>query len=421
MRVIVGIFFKFANKLPELYSNIKLQYMRKFILSFVLGVFALAASAGETPVKPSCGGFVTNGFWNNWEISAGIGVGTALTNGTNYGRFGNRIGFEGNISALKWITPVTGFRVQFQGGRFLNTDLEKGKVKWPYVFAHADLTINLSNWIGGYRDDRAYYLVPFIGFGYMTSNFTEEMHTQYNANTRQDFAFTYGLLNKFRISPSVDFNIELKSLLVKSELCPTETSGSYLFGFSATAGFTYRFNKRGWERGVPGYTAEDIAAFQEAVAARNAELEDSQAENARLNRELAAAQAAAAQAAAASDKAKADAAAAAARELNPVATSVILYDINTSKLSPKEKTRLLLMAEVIKNGPKDKVYTLQGHADKQTGTAALNKRLSENRAKNVYDFLVANGVNPKQLTYEGLGDAENPYNIQKANRAVVIK
>ena len=43
--------------------------------------------------------------------------------------------------------------------------------------------------------------------------------------------------------------------------------GSYLFGFSATAGFTYRFNKRGWQRGVAGYTVADIQAFQDAVAA----------------------------------------------------------------------------------------------------------------------------------------------------------
>ena len=43
-------------------------------------------------------------------------------------------------------------------------------------------------------------------------------------------------------------------------------------------------------------------------------------------------------------------------------------------------------------------------------------------AKSVYDFLVKCGVNPKQLTYEGKGNAANVYeNNQKANRAVIIK
>ena len=102
--------------------------------------------------------------------------------------------------------------------------------------------------------------------------------------------------------------------------------------------------------------------------------------------------------------------------------SVIFYDYSMSKLTSKEKTRLLLMAEVIKNGPEERVYKIQGHADKQTGTPAGNKRVAENRAKNVYDFLVANGVNPKQLNYEGKGNSPDPFKkVQAANRAAIIQ
>mgnify|MGYP000808319969 CR=1 FL=1 len=72
------------------------------------------------------------------------------------------------------------------------------------------------------------------------------------------------------------------------------------------------------------------------------------------------------------------------------------------------KTRRMI-AEQIKSGSKDAVYQIVGHADQQTGTAAGNKRVAENRAKSVYDFLVKCGVNPKQLTYEGKGNAANVY------------
>ena len=103
-------------------------------------------------------------------------------------------------------------------------------------------------------------------------------------------------------------------------------------------------------------------------------------------------------------------------------TSIIFYDYSMSKLTPKEKTRLELMADLIKSGPKDRVYKIEGHADQQTGTAAGNKRVAENRAKSVYDFLVKCGVNPKQLTYEGKGNEPDIYkNNQKANRAVIVK
>ena len=121
--------------------------------------------------------------------------------------------------------------------------------------------------------------------------------------------------------------------------------------------------------------------------------------------------------------ARAAAEAAAAQKVNTLSpTSIIFYDYSMSKLTPKEKTRLELMADLIKSGPKDRVYKIEGHADQQTGTAAGNKRVAENRAKSVYDFLVKCGVNPKQLTYEGKGNAANVYeNNQKANRAVIIK
>ena len=400
--------------------------MKKLILAFTLVAFAAAsARAEDTPKKPSFAGFVSNGFWDNWEISAGLGGGTALSNSGNSGALGDRFGFEGNFSVTKWIHPVVGFRGQLQGGWVNNFDADRGLMTWPYLFVHTDVLINASNWIGGYREDRAWYGVPFFGFGYMASNFTDRSQRENLAGTSQTFAFTAGLLNKFRLSPAFDFNIELKGLLVNSEICPAAMNGSYLFGLSATAGITYRFNRRHWERGVPGYTADDIRAFQDAVSAGNAALEAAKAENARLNDDLTAARnaAKAAEAAAAQAEAKAAAEAAAARNANTLSpTSVILYDYSMSKLSSKEKTRLELMADVIKNGPKDRVYRIEGHADQQTGTPAGNKRVAENRAKSVYDYLVKCGVNPKQLTYEGKGNEANIYeNNQQANRAVIIK
>ena len=240
--------------------------MKKLILILAVVAFATTAWAQETPKKPSFAGFVSNGFWDNWEMSLGGGVGTALTNGSNSGSFGKRLGFEANFSLVKWVHPVVGMRLQLQGGQFANYDADLGKLKWPYLFVHSDFMLNFSNWAGGYRDDRAYYLVPFVGFGYLATNFTDKSQEDNMTGTHQAFAFSYGLLNKFRLSRSFDFNIELKGMLAPSRVCPAKTDGSYLFGFSATAGFTYRFNKRGWQRGVAGYTAADIQAFQDAVA-----------------------------------------------------------------------------------------------------------------------------------------------------------
>lgn len=399
--------------------------MKRFLLAFAcVALTATTVWAEGTPKKPSVKGFVSNGFWDNWEISVGAGVGTALTNGNDLGKMGDRLGFEGNFAVTKWMHPIAGVRLQMQGGWFNNIDPEMGKKEWPYVFVHTDFMLNFSNWVGGYREDRAYYAVPFVGFGYIAGNITDKSQRENFTGKTHDFAFAFGLLNKFRLSPSFDFNIELKSLLTHSDISALDLPGNYLFGFAATAGFTYRFNQRGWQRGVAGYTADDIRAFQDAVAAGNDALACAQNENDRLSRELCDAKAAAVAAQADADAANARAARAAreAAELSSECpTSIILYDYSASKLTAKDKTRLELTAELIKNGPKDRVYTIQGHADQQTGTKAGNKIVAEKRAKNVYDYLIKCGVSAKQLRYEGLGDSANPYSVQKANRAAIIK
>ena len=301
-----------------------MNIMRKIFLTFLLVAFASAAFAEGTPKKPSVAGFVSNGFWDNWEVSAGFGTGAAFSNGGNSGSWGDRFGFEGNLSVTKWLHPVFGMRAQLQGGWFNNFDSQIGKMTWPYMFGHVDFMVNASNWIGGYRADRAWYAVPFAGFGYMASNFTDRSQRENASGSRQDFAFTAGLLSKFRLSPAFDFNIELKGLLTKSGICPAEMNGSYLAGLSATAGITYRFNQRGWERGVPGYTADDIRAFQNAVAAGNSALEAARSENADLANRLKAAEAEA-------DAAKA-AAAAAASSSKIQSNSIGLTELNFSRL-----------------------------------------------------------------------------------------
>ena len=84
--------------------------------------------AQDTPKKPSFAGFVSNGFWDNWEVSFGLGTGTAFSNGGNIGPHSERFGFEGNFSLTKWLHPVVGVRGQLQGGYFNNFHPTFGKM-----------------------------------------------------------------------------------------------------------------------------------------------------------------------------------------------------------------------------------------------------------------------------------------------------
>lgn len=46
----------------------------------------------------------------------------------------------------------------------------------------------------------------------------------------------------------------------------------------------------------------------------------------------------------------------------------------------------------------------EGHTD-DVGTAAYNQKLSERRAKSVRDYLVAGGISPRRITFEGFGES----------------
>lgn len=387
--------------------------MKKFFLLLAATLIAVTASAQE----PNHGKrVVAGGFWDNWELSAGMGAGMHTERGSGDSAFGQKLGFEGNFSIVKWVSPVVGLRAQLQGGRLSNYDLEAGRRRWPYLFAHGDVLINFSNLVGGYREDRAYYLIPFAGAGSVWSNFTDKSQAETGRGTAQDFALTAGLLHKFRLSPAVDFHIEMKSWLTNTSVIPIELKERSTWALSLTAGFAYRFNRRGWDRVEDiAYTAEDLAAYQQAADQQTEALKAAQAENEQLKKALTEERDRAARAeAAAADTAQQP------RVKEKEAETLILFSIGSTMLTKQEQLRLEQVAEMIKRGPKENRYKLEGYADKQTGTKELNERLAAERARQVYDFLVGKGVNPDVLSYEGMGE-ENPFPRQETNRSVRIR
>lgn len=79
------------------------------------------------------------------------------------------------------------------------------------------------------------------------------------------------------------------------------------------------------------------------------------------------------------------------------ASTATFFEISSANLRPADKARIKLYADDIKAGSKDQVYVITGYADKATGSASINQKLSEKRAKAVYDALIAEGVDAKQL------------------------
>ena len=162
------------------------------------------------------------------------------------------------------------------------------------------------------------------------------------------------------------------------------------------------------------YTDADIAAYTAAIAA----LEGSLAA-ARNNEKSLADQLAAANKALQDAKGK--------KEVFVNGACPAFFKINSAALSQRNKILLDLVADEINASPADKTFTVPEGCmfvmgDKETGSAAYNQKLSEERAQAVAEYLESKGVKADRLIVKGYGATVQPFsgNIEN-NRVVVIK
>ena len=81
----------------------------------------------------------------------------------------------------------------------------------------------------------------------------------------------------------------------------------------------------------------------------------------------------------------------------------IHYETNDYSLTQESKVLLAMFIEFLKENPTVKVE-IQGHTD-DIGRDDDNLRLSENRAKSVYDYVVSQGIPANRLRYKGYGES----------------
>jgi len=99
-----------------------------------------------------------------------------------------------------------------------------------------------------------------------------------------------------------------------------------------------------------------------------------------------------------------------------VSLSGILFDVGKATLKPASQITVAKLAGILMVFPNMNL-SIEGYTD-STGSADLNMRLSMDRARSVYEFLMAQGISNSRMKYQGFGP-ENPVapNDTEANRA----
>lgn len=352
----------------------------------------------------------TNRFWSNWFISAGGGVNLYFGDHDKQVKFGKRLAPAVDVAIGKWFTPGIGVRFAYSGlsvkgatqtGIHSTGEEVPGKggygywltkQKFNYFNFHLDAMFNVSNLFFGYNPNRVYSLSPYVGLGVMKTNDTPKA---------TEIAGHFGLLNSFRLCDALDLNLDIRGTLV-SDAFDGEAYGRGGEGMlSATVGLTYKFKKRGWDK------AKTVVRIDNrAINALRQQLADAEAENDRLKRALAEGN---------RQKAK--------EIVTKASANLVTFPIGKATLSNEARANLSLLAEAIKSGDGNVVYTITGYADAGTGSKRINERLSKRRAEAVRDCLVKEfGVSESQLRVDYKGGVDNMfYDDPRLSRAVITK
>lgn len=352
----------------------------------------------------------TNRFWSNWFVSAGGGVNLYFGDHDKQVKFGKRLAPAVDVAIGKWFTPGIGVRFAYSGlsvkgatqtGIHSTGEEVPGKggygywltkQKFNYFNFHLDAMFNMSNLLFGYNPNRVYSLSPYVGLGVMKTNDTPKA---------TEIAGHFGLLNSFRLCDALDLNLDIRGTLV-SDAFDGEAYGRGGEGMlSATVGLTYKFKKRGWDK------AKTVVRIDNrAINALRQQLADAEAENDRLKRALAEGN---------REKAK--------EIVTKASANLVTFPIGKATLSNEARANLSLLAEAIKAGDGNVVYTITGYADAGTGSKRINERLSKRRAEAVFNCLVKEfGVSESQLRVDHKGGVDNMfYDDPRLSRAVITK
>ena len=375
--------------------------MKKLFIALAFAGISLSSMAqdADPTLKYSV---ATNSFWSNWFIQVGADW-NAWYSGQEHGQDLSTSPFKKfrsnpgvSVAVGKWFTPGLGLRTKLSGiwGKNVTDDNNDGNGN-KYWTLNEHVLFNLSNMLCGYNPDRIWNFIPFAGAG-LTRSMT---YNTYAMN------YSIGILNTFRVSKKVGINFELgwDRLEGDADGCDITNGNrgwdSHDNKLYAEVGLTYNLGKASWDK-TPDVDAIK-ALSQSQIDALNAQLNDANAENARLKKLLA-------------EKPKE---APAVKELVHTPVSVF-FNINKSKVaSKKDLVNVQALAKYAVDNNSKLVVT--GFADSATGKPAYNQALSEKRAETVADELVKMGVSRDNITTKGNGGVDELSPVSFNRRATV--
>lgn len=374
--------------------------MKKLFIVLALAGMSLTSMAQEDPtLKYSV---ATNSFWSNWFIQAGAEW-TAWYSNEEHGSGFDRSPFKkfrsnpgASIAIGKWFTPGLGLRTKLQGiwGKSVTDENNYGNHN-SYWTLNEQAMFNLSNLICGYNPNRVWNLIPFAGAG-ITRTMTYDLYAM---------QLSVGIQSSWRLSKHLNIYLEGGWNRLEGDADGVDWSNgnrgwdSHDNMFYAELGLNFNLGKATWDK-VPDVDAIK-ALSQSQIDALQKQLDDANAENARLKNMLA----------------NQKPASQSVKEYVTTPVSVFFNINKTNIASQKDLVNVQALANYAKDNNSKLLVT--GYADSATGTPAINQKLSEGRANTVAEELVKMGVSRDNISTSAKGGVDDLSPVSFNRRATV--
>lgn len=380
--------------------------MKKVSLLLCLALASLSMTAQESGTSKEAGRkatFARNSFGDNWFIGAGAGASMFFGAENQHAGFMDRMTVNPTLFVGKWFNPYLGFRFAAQGGKIHNFTGNEGQNMYSstHMNFHADAMFNATNYFLNYKEDRFYNFIPTVGIGYDRSK--PRMSGWFGDRGLNTITFNASLLNTFRINDRFSAYAEIGGLFLESRFAPEYQGNSHWAGImNANAGIIMKVGKAGFN--------EAILQDQNLINDLNDQINSLRNENAELKKRPVSCP----------PTVKCPEAPVVEKSSDIYVPNVVFFRLNSAVIDNSQDISIYNTAEYLKANPNAKVKIV-GYADKNTGTAAYNLKLSEKRAKNVADSLIKKyKISSDRVSTEWKGSSEQPYKENAWNRVAIF-
>ena len=370
--------------------------LKKIILSGLVMVASLSANAQEAPKTE----YVFN---PHWYVQAQVGGQYTLG---EIG-FGDLLSPNIQLGGGYNLNPVVGFRFSVNAWQSkAGWEATNGTTydwKWNYIAPNVDATFNLTNLFCDYNPERLLNVGVFAGVGLNVAFGNDEAHDANTALTALHKYTNYqplyylwdgtktrlqgriGATADFRLNDNLSLGLELQATTLNDRF-NSKRAGNSDWYFNALVGVKYAFGKTYSTRKVtpPAPVEKIIERIVEKVV----------------------------------DRPATNTAQFAQEEVEPLRRD-IFFTISSTTITVSEMQKVKDIADYLKENA-DATVEITGYADKGTGNASINKRLSEKRAKAVVDALINKyGISASRIKSDSKGDTEQPYAEEILNRVSI--